>query len=121
MHTEFTSYIDLAQVVLYAFWVFFGGLVFCLRREDKREGYPLLYEGERGRPAGIGFPRLPALKTYLLRKGHTATLPSWKNDRRDAPVTPMAPWPGLHTCPPAIPCSTVWGLHRMRTAKMCRN
>ena len=36
-----TSYIDVAQLVLYAFWLFFAGLIFYLRREDKREGYPL--------------------------------------------------------------------------------
>ena len=36
-----TGYIDVAQIVLYAFWLFFVGLIFYLRREDKREGYPL--------------------------------------------------------------------------------
>jgi photosynthetic reaction center H subunit len=41
-----TQYIDVAQVVLYVFWVFFFGLIFYLRREDKREGYPLVYDGE---------------------------------------------------------------------------
>jgi photosynthetic reaction center H subunit len=37
-----TSYIDVAQVVLYAFWIFFAGLIYYLHQEDKREGYPLL-------------------------------------------------------------------------------
>ena len=36
-----TGYIDVAQLVLYVFWVFFAGLIYYLRREDKREGYPL--------------------------------------------------------------------------------
>ena len=36
-----TSHIDVAQVALYAFWIFFAGLIFYLRSEDKREGYPL--------------------------------------------------------------------------------
>ena len=36
-----TGYIDVAQVVLYMFWVFFAGLVYYLHRENKREGYPL--------------------------------------------------------------------------------
>ena len=44
---EITGYVDVAQVVLYAFWIFFAGLVFYLRREDRREGYPLEI---RGRP-----------------------------------------------------------------------
>jgi photosynthetic reaction center H subunit len=36
-----TESIDVAQVVLYVFWVFFFSLIFWLRREDRREGYPL--------------------------------------------------------------------------------
>ncbi|MBU6437489.1 MAG: photosynthetic reaction center subunit H, partial [Betaproteobacteria bacterium] len=36
-----TGYIDVAQLVLYAFWVFFAGLIYYLHRENKREGYPL--------------------------------------------------------------------------------
>jgi photosynthetic reaction center H subunit len=102
MRTEFTSYIDVAQVVLYGFWVFFAGLIFYLRREDKREGYPLQYEGP-GRRSGAGFPSYPGQKNYLLRGGHVATLPNWKNDRGDAPVTPMAPWPGSPYMPTGNP------------------
>lgn len=37
----FTRYIDIPQVVLYVFWIFFAGLIYYLRREDRREGYPL--------------------------------------------------------------------------------
>ncbi|QIG54699.1 photosynthetic reaction center subunit H [Altererythrobacter sp. BO-6] len=33
--------IDVAQVALYLFFLFFLGLIFWLRREDRREGYPL--------------------------------------------------------------------------------
>ncbi|MBL8337961.1 MAG: photosynthetic reaction center subunit H, partial [Rhodoferax sp.] len=36
-----TGYIDVAQVTLYVFWVFFAGLVYYLHQENKREGYPL--------------------------------------------------------------------------------
>ena len=38
--------LDVAQIVLYAFWLFFFGLLFYLRREDRREGYPLESESE---------------------------------------------------------------------------
>ena len=50
-----TSHIDVAQVVLYAFWIFFAGLIFYLRREDRREGYPLEYEvtGQHRRSGGL--------------------------------------------------------------------
>jgi photosynthetic reaction center H subunit len=87
------AYLDVAQVTLYVFWIFFGCLIYYLRREDKREGYPLDSTGLAG---GVvhGFPRMPDQKTYLLRDGHTATLPNHKNDRRDVALAPIAPWPG---------------------------
>ena len=88
-----TGYIDVAQLVLYAFWIFFAGLIFYLRREDKREGYPL----ESDRAGGVvvqGFPSFPGIKTFLLRDGATATVPSTKADRRDARVVPINAWPG---------------------------
>ena len=51
--------IDVAQVVLYSFWVFFIGLIIYLRREDKREGYPLVSD-RRGVVSVIGFPSPPS-------------------------------------------------------------
>jgi photosynthetic reaction center H subunit len=96
------AYLDVAQVTLYVFWIFFGCLIYYLRREDKREGYPLDSTALGG---GVvhGFPRMPDPKTYLLRDGHTATLPNHKNDRRDAPVAPVAPWPGAPMGPTGNP------------------
>jgi len=71
----FTRYIDLAQVVLYAFWIFFAGLIYYLRREDKREGYPL--ESERsGRIRVQGFPAVPPPKTFTLADGTTRQVPA---------------------------------------------
>jgi photosynthetic reaction center H subunit len=102
MHSDLTGYIDVAQVTLYGFWVFFGCLIFYLRREDKREGYPLQYE-DGGRRSGVGFPSYPGSKQYVLRHGHVATLPNWKNDRRDVAVTPMAPWSGSPFVPTGNP------------------
>jgi photosynthetic reaction center H subunit len=61
-----TSHIDVAQVVLYAFWIFFLGLVLYLRREDQREGYPLVHEEGPSRP-GWFYP--PEAKTYELPGG----------------------------------------------------
>ena len=34
-----TSRIDLPQVLLYVFFMFFTALILYLRREDRREGY----------------------------------------------------------------------------------
>lgn len=103
MSTNFTSNLDLAQVVLYLFWVFFAGLIFYLRREDKREGYPLQFEGRVGRQSGEGFPVPPSKKTYFLRSGKTSILPKWSNDRADAAVKPMYAWPGSAYLPTGNP------------------
>jgi photosynthetic reaction center H subunit len=65
----FTGYIDVAQMVLYAFWIFFAGLIFYLRREDKREGYPLESDRSSGRIKIQGFPAIPTPKTFHLEDG----------------------------------------------------
>jgi photosynthetic reaction center H subunit len=58
MTTTFTSYLDLAQIVLYLFLGFFICLVYYLHRENKREGYPL--ENERSGDIVVqGFPPVP--------------------------------------------------------------
>ena len=87
-----TSYIDVAQVVLYAFWIFFAGLIIYLRREDKREGYPL--ESDSPRDIRIqGYPAIPEPKVFPLAGGETRTAP-----RDEAPeavrAAPLAAWPG---------------------------
>jgi photosynthetic reaction center H subunit len=94
--------IDVAQVVLYVFWVFFIGLIIYLRREDKREGYPLVSD-RRGGVAVVGFPRPPAPKIFRLAHGGTAMAP---NGKADPPVTnarPTMPWPGAPLEPTGNP------------------
>lgn len=59
---RFTDYFDLAQISLYAFWLFFAGLVYYLRREDKREGYPLV--SDRPNVTVQGFPAVPPTKVF---------------------------------------------------------
>lgn len=74
-----TGYIDVAQLVLYAFWIFFAGLIYYLHRENKREGYPL--ESDRSAHITVqGWPSVPDPKTYLLANGETVQVP---NNRRD--------------------------------------
>ncbi len=54
-------YFDAAQIAVYVFWLFFAGLIWYLRREDKREGYPI--DSPWG--ANDGWPDPPAeKKTY---------------------------------------------------------
>lgn len=88
-----TQYIDVAQIVLYAFWLFFAGLIFYLRREDKREGYPLVYDRPENKPY-LNFPPIPAPKTYLLASGETVQAPRPEHDAREIRGVPVAPWTG---------------------------
>jgi photosynthetic reaction center H subunit len=92
-----TRSIDLAQLVLYAFWILFAALIVYLRREDKREGYPL--ESSRtvrsgGRVRVVGFPSPPPPKTFRLAHGETVTVPDASKDRAPIAATPTAPWSG---------------------------
>jgi photosynthetic reaction center H subunit len=96
-----TGYIDVAQLTLYAFWIFFAGLILYLRREDKREGYPL--DSDHKTVVVQGFPDFPGFKKYLLKDGSVATLPNYKNDRRDAPVVPAHGFPGSPMIPTGNP------------------
>jgi photosynthetic reaction center H subunit len=73
-----TQYVDVAQLALYGFWIFFAGLVYYLHRENKREGYPL--ESERSAHVTVqGYPAIPSPKTYRLQHGGTFSAP---NDKR---------------------------------------
>jgi len=92
-----TDYIDVAQLVLYAFWLFFFGLVIYLRREDKREGYPL--ESDRSDRAPrvkiVGYPVLPKPKTFRLGHGEgVVTVPNPHGDNRPIAGRPFGNYVG---------------------------
>lgn len=73
---------DAAEFCLIAFFLFFIGLVFYLRREDRREGYPLEDDvtGRQEPLGGLFFTAKP--KTFILPHGHgTRILP--RPDNRD--------------------------------------
>ena len=102
-----TGYIDVAQLTLYAFWIFFFGLVYYLRREDKREGYPL--ESNRGgRVVVQGFPAVPPPKTFLLSDGHIQTSPRVEPPR-PVNATPVGAWPGAPSEPTGDPMVSAAG------------
>ncbi|WP_428484717.1 photosynthetic reaction center subunit H [Rhodopila sp.] len=92
-----TGYIDVAQVALYVFWVFFAGLVYYLRREDKREGYPLVTEqpGQRLQ----GFPFLPTPKTFLLYSGEEVQVPRPDDQEPEYDAVPAEGFPGAPLLP----------------------
>jgi photosynthetic reaction center H subunit len=93
-----TGYIDVAQIALYAFWIFFAGLIVYLRREDKREGYPL--ESDRsGRVRVQGFPAMPAPKSFQLANGGTVQAPRSEPDARPIMVQPVGSYLGAPSRP----------------------
>ncbi len=104
MTAAFTRYIDVAQLSLYIFWAFFAGLIFYLRREDKREGYPLTPEGVQRQTRGqVGvFPPIPAPKTF-----RTINNGVWQAPRApmDGPIAarPAAAFPGAPLIPTGNP------------------
>ena len=88
-----TSYIDVAQLALYAFWLFFAGLIIYLHRENKREGYPLLSD-RGGRDKVEGFlSAVPPPKAYLMADGTTVMVPR-EEPREVVNAVPTAIWPG---------------------------
>ena len=75
---------DVTALVFFAFVLFFIGLVFYLRREDRREGYPLEDE-TTGRVDTAGGPLLAAApKTFLMPHGRgTVMVPNQNRDKVD--------------------------------------
>jgi photosynthetic reaction center H subunit len=76
-----TAYLDVAQVVLYVFWAFFFALIVYLRREDKREGFPLESEDPHTRVVST-IPSVPSPKTFLLADGRKVQAPRDNGDKR---------------------------------------
>jgi photosynthetic reaction center H subunit len=97
-----TSYIDVAQVVLYAFWIFFAGLIYYLHQEDKREGYPLLSD-RSDRVVVQGFPPIPAPKVFTLRDGSKYSAPPGNPDDREINAVPSGLWLGAPLVPTGNP------------------
>jgi photosynthetic reaction center H subunit len=67
-----TQYVDVAQLVLYLFWIFFAGLIYYLIREGHREGYPMVSDGDGWIE---GWPPTPSPKTFLLDNGQEILIP----------------------------------------------
>jgi photosynthetic reaction center H subunit len=96
-----TGYIDVAQIALYVFWLFFFGLVIYLRKEDKREGYPLV--GEQPGELAVGWPLLPKPKSFLLPNGDVVYAPGERPPQPDFNGVPADPWFGSALVPTGNP------------------
>ncbi len=88
--------IDVTQIVLSAFVLFFVLLVLHLRAEDKREGYPMIDPADGARSEG--FPPIPRPKTFVLMDGglaqapHDDVLRTFALERlHDNPGSPLTP------------------------------
>lgn len=99
---DFSSYMDVAQIVLYAFWIFLFGVIFYLRREDRREGYPLERDSD-GKIMSIGPWNLPAPKIFYKPQGGTYSAPNAARDTRPIKATRAANFPGAPLDPTGDP------------------
>lgn len=95
MHPTLTPNIDVALLCFWGFVLFFIGLVLYLRREDRREGYPVEDDltGRLYPPAGT----LPRPKIFRLPFGHGEVAVPRANDRE--PVRLAARREGFHGAP----------------------
>jgi photosynthetic reaction center H subunit len=75
-----TGYIDVAQIVLYLFWIFFACLIIYLQFESRREGYPL-DDGRFGYRGALFFPSLPEKKTFIMPDGSKRVVPEGPDER----------------------------------------
>lgn len=68
----FTRQFDLPLLLVQLFFLFFLALVYYLRQEDKREGYPLVSDrADRtgGRIESVGYPPMPEPKAFIQPHG----------------------------------------------------
>jgi len=95
--------LDVAQVVLYAFWIFFAGLIWYLRQEDRREGYPL-EDDVSGAFNKDPWLFVPDKKTFVLPHGQgTVEVPDLKRDDRPLNATRTSPSAGYPIEPEGNP------------------
>ncbi|MBI1250406.1 MAG: photosynthetic reaction center subunit H [Alphaproteobacteria bacterium] len=87
--------LDVTEWVLYAFWAFFLGLIIYLRREDRREGYPLEDDVSGRLEPASGFLFTARPKTFVLpHSGGQVVKPNATRDARTFNARRTAPWAG---------------------------
>ena len=99
-----TQYVDVAQLVLYAFWAFFFGLIYYLQRESHREGYPM--DSDRGLIQGFPCWPMAGRCSAPIQTGLTA--PTSASPATVGSAHRWSRW--------AIPCWPVWALALGRRA-----
>ena len=86
MYPMLTAGIDVALLVFWAFVLFFVCLVFYLRREDRREGYPLEDEYSGRVDTVGGAMHTASVKTFRLPFGHGVVHAPRDNDREPVEI-----------------------------------
>ncbi len=88
-----TQYVDVAQIVLYMFWIFFAGLIYYLARENHREGYPMDNGHLQGGPVQIGWP-VPEPKVFKMADGREFLAPDVNRVDGSYSAQPAHAWLG---------------------------
>lgn len=99
---QLTPYFDVAQLALWAFWIFFAGLIIHIRREDRREGFPLVSDKPGFVPLGSTAAMTPP-KTFLLHNGTTVLAPRFEAPEAEPKAVPIAGFPGAPLTPTGDP------------------
>jgi len=97
--------LDVTTLVFTAFVAFFIGLVFYLRREDRREGYPLESDttGRLEEPGAVWFP---TPKKFQLADGRVIAKPDGRRDPQTGNMKRLAVWPGAPSEPVGDPMAS---------------
>ena len=96
-----TQHIDLPQAAFWLFFVLFVILCWFLRREDKREGYPMKASPFSRRPL-LGSPPPPGAFVYQLNEGGTTVAPH-DYDQPPMRARPLYPFDGTPLAPVGNP------------------
>ncbi|MCH4891969.1 MULTISPECIES: photosynthetic reaction center subunit H [unclassified Sphingomonas] len=104
MDVQINEHIDVALITLNAFFLFFVGLIIYLRREDRREGFPLEDE-MTGRLDTLGGPLLHGdTKYFKLPFGHgTTQAPAHGREPVDIAARRFERFPGAPYVPTGDP------------------
>ncbi|WP_108659934.1 photosynthetic reaction center subunit H [Acuticoccus kandeliae] len=101
-----TGHIDVALVVLYAFWIFFFCLVVYLQRESRREGFPMVPDTVlevRARKGDMGLATPPKKRYLTLFDGLVYVPERERADTRPIAAVPAFRAPGSPLIPTGNP------------------
>lgn len=95
--------LDVAELTFYLFVAFFLGLLLYLRREDRREGYPLEAD-TTGRPEpDMGLLFFPPPKAFEMPHGGARRIAPTRANEREVAARRTAVWPGAPLVPTGDP------------------